>query len=294
MDPARVVVLQLDPADPPGRLADWLTAGGVDVGVCDLTCGAQVPDDLSAYGGIVVLGGPMSAHDDAQYPFLADVRNLLRAAVRDEIPTLAICLGAQLLAVATGGRVEPNPEGPELGAQLIAKRAAAATDPLFGPMPITPDVIQWHYDTVSVLPPAAVHLATSPSCANQAFRIGRLAWGIQFHIESNQPVVEGWARADVQRLNGFDLELIVSRAAAVQADVEEVWAPFVNAFAAVVRDPGAVPAPRGVRTSTAAPVTDPAAIRAALAAEAGASRTSSQGLGLPTLRPPTAGRSPGD
>jgi GMP synthase (glutamine-hydrolysing) len=281
--PTPLLMLQLHHADPPGRIGDWLRDAGVDIELCDLGAGAQLPPDLSEYAGLVVLGGGMGVYDDQAEPFLPGVRDLLRAAVRHEVPTLGICLGAQLLAVANGGRVAPNPDGPEIGAQLIAKRAAAATDPLFGPLPITPDVIQWHYDAITVLPPGAVHLASSPLGENQAFRLGRLAWGVQFHIETTPETVRSWAAADAQRLEEFDLDLIVSRATAVHDDLEEVWAPFAQAFAAVVRDPTAVPAARGVPTSTAAPVTDPAAIRAALAAEADAARTS---LPMPTTRAP--------
>ncbi|MEO9138181.1 MAG: type 1 glutamine amidotransferase [Jatrophihabitans sp.] len=279
----RALILQLDRADPPGRLADWLTDAGLAFDVCDISAGAAVPSNLSDYDALVVLGGAMSASDDGAHSFLASVRELLRAAVRNEVPTLAICLGAQLLALAHGGRIEPNPEGPELGAQLIAKRSAGATDPLFGPMPITPDVIQWHYDTISALPAGAVHLANSPMCENQAFRLGRLAWGLQFHFETTTDVVEAWARTDAQQLQDFDLDLILRRSAAIHGDLEEVWRPFVSSFADLVRDPDSVAAAVGPATSTAAPVTDPAAIRAALAAEANASRAS---LPMPTMRRP--------
>lgn len=281
-----MLVVELDHADPPGRLRDWLVAAGVDVVVADLAAGEPLPD-LSGFGGVVVLGGKMGAADDAAHPYLADVRELLRAVVRDEVPTLAVCLGAQLLAAANGGRVIENPDGPELGAHLIAKRAAAATDPLFGPLPITPDVIQWHYDTVSVLPPGGVQLASSPVCENQAFRLGRLAWGIQWHIETTPDVVEGWARSDAAQLAddypGLDLDRLLQRAVAVHDDVAEVWAPFVASFAGVVREPEAVRAPRGVPTTTAEPVTDPAAIRAALAQEMGAARVNP--LPMPTFPP---------
>jgi hypothetical protein len=143
-------------------------------------------------------------------------------------------------------------------------------------------VLQWHFDTITALPPGAVHLASSPVCENQAFRLGRLAWGLQFHIETTPEIVRAWAAADAPLLDGFDLDLIVSRSTAAHVDIAEVWAPFAHAFAAVVRDPSAVPAARGVPTSTAAPITDPAAIRAALAAELDASRSS---LPMPTLRP---------
>jgi GMP synthase-like glutamine amidotransferase len=267
-----VLVLQLDRSDPPGPLAEWLIEAGVEMDVRD-----AVPETLNGYDGLVVLGGSQGANDDE----LAPVRALLREAVTAEVPTLAICLGAQLLAVAHGGRVESNPDGPEIGAQLVAKRTAASADPLFGPRPITPDVLQWHFDAITVLPPGAVQLASSPVCAQQAFRLGRLAWGIQFHIETTPDVVRNWARGDAAQLTDLDLDLIVNRTDAVHDDIAEVWAPFVHDFAGIVRDPASVPAPRGVPTSTAEPVTDPAAIRAALAAEANAAR---QPLPMPSAR----------
>jgi GMP synthase-like glutamine amidotransferase len=270
MSAPRVLVVVNADSDPPGRLAPWLTEAGVGLRIVS---GAELPADLRGYDGLVVLGGSMSAWDDEIAPWLPHERTLLRAAVADEVPTLAICLGAQLLAVANGGRVEPNPAGPEFGAQLIAKRAAAADDPLFGPLPITPDVIQWHYDAVTALPPGAVQLASSPACEQQAYRLGRLAWAVQFHIETTPEVVRGWADKDAAQLVGYDLDLMLSRSDAAHADIAEVWRPFAHAFAGVVRDPAAVAPPRGVPSRTAEPITDPAAIRAALAAEAHAART---------------------
>jgi GMP synthase-like glutamine amidotransferase len=217
-------------------------------------------------------------------PWLPAVRALLRDALTREVPTLGICLGAQLLAVANGGRVERSPDGPEFGAQLVAKRSAAAHDPLFRPLPIAPDVIQWHLDAITVLPPGAIELASSPVCANQAFRLGRLAWGLQFHIETTPDLVRSWADADAETLADYDVEAMLRRSDAVHSDIAETWRPFIHAFADIVRDPDSVPPPRGVPTSTAAPLTDPAAIRAALAAEAQAARAPL--LGMPGRRPP--------
>lgn len=276
-----VLMLQLDAGDPPGRLTDWLEAAHVEVERATLHTGATVPE-LGDHAGLIVLGGGMEAGDDAGFSFLPGVRALLRAAVEAQLPTLAVCLGSQLLATAHGGRVVPNPDGPELGAQLVAKRTTAATDPLFGDLPITPDVIQWHYDMISTLPAGAVLLASSPVCEHQAFRLGRLAWGIQFHIETTPDTVHTWAASDRERLRGFDLESILRRSDAVHDDIEQVWRPFVEAFAGVVRDPSSVPEARTTPSSVAAPLTDPAAIRAALAAEANAARGI---LPMPTLRP---------
>jgi GMP synthase-like glutamine amidotransferase len=276
-----VLVVVNDDSDPVARLGTWLAEAGLELVEA---AGPDLPATLDGYAGLVILGGPMGAMDDAIAPWLPHERQLLRDAVAAELPTLAVCLGAQLLAAANGGRVEPNPEGPEIGAQLIAKRTAAATDPLFAALPITPDVLQWHFDAVTVLPPGAVNLASSPLCEHQAFRLGRLAWGVQFHIETTPEIVAAWAAEDDELLDGYDLDRTLSRVRALDDDLVEVWQPFAHKFAEIVRAPETVPAARGVPTSSAAPVTDPAAIRAALAAEAQAARMPL--LPMPTLRRP--------
>ena len=270
-DARPVLVVQPDPSDPPGRVGDWLTAAGLQLDVRATDDDPALPGDLTGHAGLVVLGGAASAADPAQSASLAPVRALLRAAVTAEVPTLAICLGAQLLAVAHGGQVEQG-DG-EFGAQLVAKRAAASTDPLFREVPITPDVVQWHFDAITRLPPGAVLLAASPSCEVQAFRLGRLAWGLQFHIETTPDVVRAWAAEDAAQLAGYDLDAVLDGVSRADADVAEAWRPVVESFAAIVRDPAAVPAARTVPVTTAAPITDPAAIRAALAAEMSAARS---------------------
>jgi hypothetical protein len=184
-----------------------------------------------------------------------------------------------LLAGANGGTVRRRPDGPEIGAQLVAKRASAARDPLFAALPITPDVIQWHYDEVSMLPPGAVQLASSPACEHQAFRLGRVAWGIQFHIETTPDMVREWAAKHTD-LADWDLDAIVERAISVHDDLAEVWAGFAVAFADIVRDPESAKSAKPASDGAA----DPAAVRAALAAEAAAARGAP--LPMPGLRPP--------
>src|SRR5439155_18069719 len=149
------------------------------------------------------------------------------------------CLGGQLLAAATGGRVE-RAETPEYGAQLIAKRQAAVSDPLFNRLPITPDVLQWHVDGVTELPPGAVLLASSPVCEIQAFRVGRLAWGTQFHIETTPETVQAWADEDAELLADYDLAAIVARAAAAHPPIAETLRRFSAAFVTRMRAPQAV------------------------------------------------------
>lgn len=277
-----MLVVQPSPSDPVGRLGTWLQDAGLELEVVDAP---DFPDAIDGYAGLVVMGGPMGATDDHDVAWLPRLRALLRAAVTAQVPVLGVCLGGQLLAAAHGGRVVRDPDGPEIGAQLVAKRSAAATDPLFRSLPITPDVIQWHFDTIGTLPPGAVHLASSPACENQAFRLGRVAWGLQFHIETTPAAVQAWADQDAGQLAGYDLDAVVARAAAVHPDLAEVWRPFAESFAGVVADPAAVQPARGPAVSTAAPVTDQEAIRAALnglAAEQVAARAP---LPMPTFRP---------
>lgn len=231
---ARILIVQPDAVDPPGPLADWLTSAGATVDVVQPPQD-DLPGKLDGYQGLVCLGGAMGALDDIEHPWLAGVRGLLAAAVRDRMPTLAICLGAQLLAAATGGRVRRIPDGPEAGTLLVAKRDAAGHDPLFAELPFTPDVMQFHTDEVHVLPPRAEHLAASTRCTNQAFRVGASAYGLQFHIESTPEVVTHWAQAapDIaaaMRPGQLRPEHLIE----AHQDIAETWQPFVTQFVQLV------------------------------------------------------------
>jgi GMP synthase-like glutamine amidotransferase len=261
-----VLVVEHEGDAPVARLGEWLAAAGAELDVRRPFADDNLPADLAEHAGLVVMGGEMGAYDDSRAPWLPAVRALLGEAVRGGVPTLAICLGAQLLAVATGGRVEAATDGPELGAHLIAKRTAAAIDPLLRALPITPDVLQWHYDVITALPPSAVLLASSPQYENQAFRVGRLAWGLQPHIETTPEIVRRWAATDPE-LAEYDLTRLLERSDAAHGDIAETWQPVAQRFAEIVADPGAVTVTAAPSVSTAKPVDDPAAIRAALAQE---------------------------
>jgi len=202
--------------------------------------GSALPAELDGHAAVVVLGGSMGAYDDEAAPWLPVTRQLLAAAVGAGVPTLAVCLGAQLLAVATGGRVERGGDGPEVGPGLVAKRDAAGADRLFGPVPFTPDVLHWHWDAVTVLPPGAVLLASSTRYAHQAFRVGDAAWGVQFHPETTPEMVRRWAAEDAAALSaeGVDVTALLDRTDldALHTDIAEVWQPFAARFVDVVRE----------------------------------------------------------
>jgi GMP synthase (glutamine-hydrolysing) len=160
---------------------------------------------LDGYFGLVVLGGPMNVDQVDLYPFLAVEVELVAEALQRGMPVLGICLGAQLLARALGADVRPH-HSKEIGWYQINPTAAGADDPVFAGMSDTEHIFQWHGDTFDI-PSGAVHLASSPDCENQAFRYGDTAYGFQFHLEVDRPMVERWLtvphnRQEITNLNG--------------------------------------------------------------------------------------------
>jgi GMP synthase (glutamine-hydrolysing) len=234
----RLLVVVPSDTDPPARLGEWLRAAGCELDERHADAGDPLPDSLADHDGLVVLGGPQSALDDeATSPELTGARSLLRQALADDVPTLAVCLGAQLLALVGGGIVRPGVDGPEVGALLVAKRDRADDDPLFAPLPISPDVIQFHHDEISQLPDGAVLLASSPMYAHQAFRVGDNVYGLQFHIETTPEVVDEWAERDAVGVaaSPWDTDTVKALIRAAHPDVEEAWQPFAARFADLVR-----------------------------------------------------------
>ena len=232
-------MLQPSDSDPPERLADWLTAAGAELTLCRPAAdgvpeGPEGPDGLEGFDGVVCLGGAMGANDDAEYPWLADLRWLLARAVAQRLPVLGVCLGGQLLAAATGGAVRRGVDGPEAGTLLVAKRDVAAHDPLFAELPLTPDVIQFHQDEIYRLPPGATLLASSPKYPNQAFRVGVAGYGLQFHIETSPATVRSWGRRDSATAAAVRPgQLDPDHLERVHSDLAQVWQPVAARFVAL-------------------------------------------------------------
>lgn len=233
------LVIENDPTDDARRLGEWLTGAGLELTVLRPHAGDELPDTLDEHLALVVLGGEQTAYPAADgtpgAPWFPALEGLLRKAVRNRVPTLTVCLGAQLLAQAHGGLVERSTSGPEIGPGLVGKRDAADTDPLFKWVPLLPDVLQWHRDEITELPLRAVLLAASSRYPNQAFRLGDRAWGVQFHIECDAPMIAQWVTDDAATLDelGYDPEAVLYATAEILPDVEEVWQPFAARFAAL-------------------------------------------------------------
>jgi GMP synthase-like glutamine amidotransferase len=236
-----LLVVQPSELDPPGRLGEWLADAGARLHVVRPSAGDPLPADPSAWAGIVCLGGEMGALDDQAYPWLADLRGLLASAVRAQVPVLGVCLGAQLLAAATGGRVAPCINGPEVGPMQIARRDAAEEDPLLGGLPLAPLVLQFHGDEVAELPPGAVCLAIGHRSEYQAFRVGTSAWGVQGHIETTPELVLAWERdAPGLAVHARPGALDPDHLRAEHEDIEFAWRPVATRFVGLAARSGSL------------------------------------------------------
>lgn len=171
----------------PGRIGVKLKRRGYCLDVRRPCLGQQLPDDLSAYAGVVVFGGPMSANDCGQLDFIRYEIDWLARPLDQQVPYLGVCLGAQMLARHLGGTVSPHPEGrAEIGYYPL--RPTEAGDDL-GPWP--EQVYHWHREGFS-LPSGAVLLAEGDAFPNQAMRYGETAFGIQFHPEVTLAMMHRW------------------------------------------------------------------------------------------------------
>ncbi len=153
---------------------------------------------IDGYDGLVILGGPMNTDQSDRFPHLDCEVRVIREAIEQDIPVLGICLGAQLVAKALGARIDRNPEW-EIGWYDILPTEEGRKDPLLRNFSDTEKIFMWHGDTFEI-PKGAVHLATSQTCVNQAFRYGDRTYGFQFHMEVDEPMVGRWLAApDRQR-----------------------------------------------------------------------------------------------
>jgi GMP synthase (glutamine-hydrolysing) len=184
----RALVLQHIACEPPGAYEDVLRARDASIQRVEVDAGEPIPD-WRGFDAIVVMGGPMSVNDP--FDWLATEKLVVAEAVRAGTPFFGACLGAQLLAASLGAAVYPGP-APEVGMLPVTLSDAALADPVFAGLPRELLTLQWHGETFD-LPEGAVALASSSAYPNQAFRWGRRAYAIQFHLEVSPQMACDWS-----------------------------------------------------------------------------------------------------
>ncbi|MFD9030247.1 type 1 glutamine amidotransferase [Streptomyces sp. NPDC059567] len=231
-----VLVVQHEDGTGPGLVGDRLRRTGLHLDVVHPWRGDRLPDSPHGHAGLVVRGGAAGCQDVTAMPWLPRVRERVRAAVAEEIPVLGICLGGQILAHALGGAVAPRPQGPEIGAVPLRRLSAADADPVLGGVPEGASAAQWHWDEVVRLPPGAAPLLTGDDCPIQAFRVGSVAWGVQFHPEVLADSLAEWALAEGAEVRsaGADPEAAVASVRAAEPELRTVWGAMTDAWGALV------------------------------------------------------------
>ena len=186
----RILVIEHHDSPSLGVLGETLDAENAETHILWGEDGDPMPDSPDGYDGMVVLGGAMNALDDARCSYFPKLVSLIRDFTDQDRPVLGICLGAQLIARAFDGRAILD--GPlEFGFHPINLTPEGKADPVIGHKPDHLDLFEWHTDHYD-LPLAAVKIAGGKDYANQAYRIGRATYGMQFHFEVTAPLVESW------------------------------------------------------------------------------------------------------
>lgn len=213
------------------RMQPWLEDAGLDLVVAVGEEG--LPDDLASFDGLIMLGGGLMPDDDDRAPWLARERELAAEAIAADIPTLGVCLGAQIIAHVAGGEVRASYGTPERGATPVFVTEQGVDDAVLSSLSPAAHVIENHQDMITRLPDAAVLLASSEACVNQAFRLGRHVRGVQFHPEAGARDLEKWDDAALAAA-GIDKQQLVDAALVHEEESAARCARLATAFAAEV------------------------------------------------------------
>lgn len=233
---SRLLVFQHVAAEPLGTLDARIRARGHRIRFHNFQRDPDAQPGVDRYRGLIVLGGPMNVDEQHRYPHLKTELKAIEAALRQGKPVLGICLGAQLLAHVLGGPVRKH-ERHEIGWYDLHTTDAGRSDPVLGVLGEQAPVFQWHGCTYG-LPSGAVHLARTETCEQQAFRWGEKAYGFQFHLEMDEPLIERWLatpgyRAELERREGLHDEAAIrahtrEHIAAMQASADAVFSNFLD------------------------------------------------------------------
>lgn len=238
MSDPKVLIVKNHSDNNAAKVSEWLGDSLTTVEV-DPARGGELPGTLSGYSGLVVMGGPQNVHPNPESapesPWFPSLVKLIREAVDMELPYLGICLGAQLLGYAAGGTVEYCPSGPQYGSALVDLTAEAVYDPVFSGLSSSVNVIEWHNSEVTELPPNSVRLATDGHTVNQAFRVGKTAYGVQYHFEYSAMMAESRVGVYGENLTskGFSPNKIFVGMVKTLPGLERDWRPFVSRFGAI-------------------------------------------------------------
>ena len=240
---SKIWVLQHTACETLGTIGDALEAEALAWQYVRVFEGKPVPGEIGDGGGLIVMGGPMGVYEQDRYPHLKDELRLIESALKAGRPILGICLGSQLLAAALGATVSKG-QRKEIGWYPIRLGEAAAGDPLWRGAPREFMALHWHGD-VFELPSGAVNLASSELTAHQAFRYGKSAYGLLFHLEMTEAMIGEMAASfgDELREAGGDPSRLAAQSAVHCGKLEAIGEAVFGKWARLVHEARAAGAP---------------------------------------------------
>lgn len=198
----------------PGYFATYLERRGIPWKLVALDAGESVPREARAFSGIGIMGGAMSANDEL--PWIAPLLELLRSAVRQDVPVIGHCLGAQLMSRAFGGAVRVNPVR-EIGWGQVRVAENGVAREWLGAVQAF-ETFQWHGETFSI-PPGATRVLEGEHCANQAFALGKHL-GMQCHVEMTPELIRAWVGSGGEELREHAKSPAVQQPAEMEKDMD--------------------------------------------------------------------------
>jgi len=233
---SRILVFQHVAAEPLGTLDRLIRGRGHRIRFVNFERHPDATPSMDRYRGLIVLGGPMNVDQQGERPHLRTELRVIEQALAQGKPVLGICLGAQLLAHALGAPVRRHRQQ-EIGWYRLQLTAEGGSDALLAPLAPASDVFQWHGCTYA-LPQGAVQLARTDTCEQQAFRYGDSAYGLQFHLEMDQALIERWLAAPsyAEELAAAGLEqtadsiraAMTEKLATMQPRADQVFSGFLD------------------------------------------------------------------
>jgi GMP synthase-like glutamine amidotransferase len=190
-----VAIFRASPTEGPGYFAAYLERRSIAWQLVPLDASARVPRDARAYAGLVFMGGPMSVNDDL--PWIAPAAELIRDALRKDVPVLGHCLGGQLVSKALGGTVRANPVK-EIGWGEVQVADNEVAREWLGELQSFLS-FHWHGETFTI-PPGATRILENAHCPNQAFALGK-HFGMQCHVEMTEELVRSWLASGSEEID---------------------------------------------------------------------------------------------
>lgn len=230
-----ILVLQHVAHEPLGTLNPLLKAHGFRIRYVNFGRDPHAQPSMEGYNGLIILGGPMGIYESDQYPHIKTELRLIEEALKKNVPILGICFGAQLIAHALSSNVRKH-HMKEVGWHDVHFKPAKDGDALFKNFGTTEKIFQLHGDTFDV-PRGTEHLAFTQICEGQAFRYGDKVYGLQFHLEVDEPMIHRWLKIHHEDVKACaplaEADIVAHTQQYIERSMQlshEAWTNFINLF----------------------------------------------------------------